>query len=47
MKFVQRKVTTAKSKHTIADFTRLKEQFLQDVVAMVEMEEIPPELILN
>ena len=47
MKFVQRKVTTAKSKHTIADFTRLKEEFLQDVVATLEMEEIPPELILN
>ena len=47
MKFVQRKVTTAKSKHTIADFTWLKEEFLQDVVATVEMEEIPPELILN
>ena len=47
MKFVQRKVTTAKSKHTIADFTWLKEEILQDVVATVEMEEIPPELILN
>ena len=47
MKFVQRKVTTAKSKHIIADFTWLKEQFLQDVVVTVEMEEIPPELILN
>ena len=47
MKFVQRKVTTAKSKHTIVDFAWLKEEFLQDVVATVEMEEIPPELILN
>ena len=47
MKFVQRKVTTAKSKHTNTNFTRLKEQFLQDVVATVEMEEIPPELIPN
>ena len=47
MKFVQSKVTTAKSKHTIADFTRLKEEFLQDVVTTAEMEEIPPELTLN
>ena len=47
MKFVQRKVTTAKSKRTNTNFTRLKEQFLQDVVATVEMEEIPPELIPN
>ena len=47
MKFVQRKVTTAKSKHAVAEFLELKEQFLADVVATVEMEEIPPELILN
>lgn len=47
MKFVQRKVTTAKSKHTVEDFDRLKEEFLNDVVATVEIEEIPPELILN
>ena len=47
MKFVQRKVTTAKSKHSIADFDKLKKQFLDDVVATVEMEEIPAELILN
>ena len=47
MKFVQRKVTTAQSKHTIADFARLKKQFLQDGVATVQMEDIPPELILN
>lgn len=47
MKFVQRKVTTAKSKHAVAEFRELKEQFLAEVVATVEMEEIPPELILN
>lgn len=47
MKFVQRKVTTAKSKHSIAGFAQLKEGFLNDVEATVEMEEIPPELILN
>ena len=47
MKFVKRKVTTAKSKHLIAGFAQLKEAFLDDVVATVQMEEIPPELILN
>ena len=47
MNFVQRKVTTAKSKYAIADFDRVKTEFLDDVVATVEMEEIPPELILN
>ena len=47
MKFVQRKVTTAKSKHATAEFHQLKEQFLKEVVATVQMEEIPPELILN
>ena len=47
MNFVQRKVTTAKSKHAVAEFRELKEQFLAEVVATVEMEEIPPELILN
>ena len=47
MKFVQRKGTTAKSKLAIADFNQAKEQFLEDVVTTVDMEEIPPELILN
>ena len=31
----------------MAEFECLKEEFLQDVVTTVEMEEIPPELILN
>ena len=47
MKFVKRKVTTSKNKHSCADLAQLKEQFLSDVVTTVEMEEIPPELILN
>ena len=47
MNFVQRKVTTSKSKHSVANFKLLKEAFLQDVVTTVEMEEIPPHLILN
>ena len=47
MNFVKRKVTTAKSKHAVVEFERLKEEFLQEVVATVEMEEIPSELVLN
>ena len=47
MKFVQRKVTTAKSKHAVAEFEKLKKQFLVDVIATVEMKEIPLELIFN
>lgn len=47
MKFRKRKVTTTKSKYSIANFTQLKETFLNDIVATVEMEEIPAELILN
>ena len=47
MNFVNRKVTTSKSKHSVADFKRLKEAFLNDVVTTVQMEEIPPELVLN
>ena len=47
MDFVQRRATTAKSKHSIADFSALKKSFLQDVVATVTMEEIPAELIMN
>ena len=47
MKFVQRKATTSKSKHTVQDFAKLKRQYLEDVKATVTMEEIPPELILN
>ena len=47
MKFVRRKATTSKSKHTPANFEQLKESFLNDVVSVVTMEEIPPQLILN
>ena len=47
MKFVRRKATTSKSKHKSGDFEKVKEAFLDDLVSIVEMEEIPPELILN
>ena len=47
MKFVNRKATTSRSKVTNSDFAELKRTFLMDVRNTVEMEEIPPELILN
>ena len=47
MKFVQRRATTSKSKHSNQNFSALKKSFLEDVVTTVEMEEIPPELIMN
>ncbi len=47
IKFIQRRATTAKSKHSNADFCALKKSFLEDVVATVTMNEIPAELILN
>lgn len=37
----EREVATAKSKETVADFMERKMIFLQEVVATVEMEEIP------
>ena len=48
MNFVKIKATTAKSKHATEDFARLQQAaFLDEVVVVVEMEEAPPELILN
>ena len=47
MKFVWYKVTTGKSKHTVVEFKLLKQAFLRDVVATVQMEEIPAELSLT
>ena len=47
MNFVRRKATTAKSKQTPAAFEKLKQKFLSDVASIVDMEDIPPELILN
>ena len=47
MNFVKRKATTAKSKYTPEDFARQKQAFLDEVVGVMEMEELPPELILN
>ena len=47
MKYVKRKGSTARSKESVSDFMERKKSFLQDVIATVEMEEIPFELILN
>ena len=47
MKFVQRKATTTKNKFSVSNFSQLKKEFLDDVTSTVEMENIPPELILN
>lgn len=44
MNFVKRKATTAKSKYAITDSDCVKGEFLEDVVATVE---IPSELVLN
>ena len=46
MKLVRRKATTPKSKFSGADF-EAKKSFLDEVSEVVEMKEIPPELILN
>ena len=47
MKFVKRKATTAKSKFSNANFAEVKKEFLNDLAAIVELEEIPPQLVLN
>ncbi len=43
---IKLRATTAKSKFTVEDFAE-KNEFFNDLVTTVEMEEIPPELILN
>lgn len=47
MGYVKRKVSTAASKLTVDNFEKLKADFLTSIVDIVEMEEIPLELILN
>ena len=44
---MQRRTTTAKSKHTVANFAELKKTFVSELVTLVMMEDIPGELILN
>ena len=47
MNFVQRRATTAKGKFAVENFKEKRKQFLSDLVSIVELEEIPPELVLN
>jgi len=47
MYFVQRKATTSKSKQSVEEFDLIRRAYLEDFVATVEMEEIPPQLIFN
>ena len=46
MGFVKRKAST-KIKLSVEDFEKKKDIFLADIKAIVTMEEIPPELVLN
>ena len=46
MNFVQSKATTAKIKHSVENFAE-KREFLDDLVATVQMEDIPPELVFS
>ena len=46
MGLVKRRAST-KAKPSIMEFTKLKEQFKFDIHAIIEMEEIPPELVIN
>ena len=47
MGFVQQRATTTKSKYLLQNFNEKKREFLNDVATIVEMEEIPPQLIFN
>ena len=47
MNFVQRKATTAKVKYSLENFAEKKAEFLDDLVTTVQMEDVPPELVLN
>ena len=46
MGYVKRRAST-KAKVTASDFDKLKSQFLFDIKAIIEMEEIPAELVIN
>ena len=46
MKFVKRRASTT-AKVSPLDFEQCKAQFVFDVKAMIEMEEIPSELVIN
>ena len=46
MQFVKRKATT-KAKPAILNFEEIKQQYLMDIKAVVEMAEIPKDLIVT
>ena len=46
MEFVKRRGTT-KAKVEVEDFELLKEQYLRDIKSVIEMDEIPDELVIN
>ncbi len=46
MGFVKRRAST-KAKVTIEDFQKIKEQFLLDIKVIVQMENIPSDLVIN
>ena len=45
--FVQRRAITARIEYSNQNYTEAKRSFLQDVVTVVTMEEVPSELVLN
>ena len=47
MGYAPEKATTSNSKMTEVDFSESKNLFISDVQAIVIMEEVPPELVLN
>ena len=47
MKYVKQKGTTKKSKVTVSNFDELKDNFLMDIKAVVTMEEVPEDMVLN
>ena len=47
MNLVKRKATTKKPKFTVANFEELKAQFLIDIKAVVTMEDVPEDMIVN
>ena len=47
MNFVKQKATTIKPKVTVSNFDQLKFQHLMDIKAIVTMEEIPDDIVVN
>ena len=47
MNFVKRKATTKKPKVTVSNFEELRFQYLMNIKAIITLEEIPDDMILN